>query len=108
MCIKAVEVNPYMLQDVPNNFKAQEMCEKAVDDCPWLLRFVPDHFKTQEMCNEVVCNRSYTLRFVLDQFVTQQQVEIWHDDDDYCDDDELIKWYDGYKKSKTDKAKIKK
>ena len=25
--------------------------------------------------------------------LTQQQIKIWHDNDDYCDDDELIEWY---------------
>ena len=31
----------------------------------------------------------------------------WHDDDDYCNNNELIKWYDGYQKRKTQKAQIK-
>ena len=30
--------------------------------------------------------------------------ESWHED---FDDDEIIEWYDGYKKSKTQKGKIK-
>ena len=31
----------------------------------------------------------------------------WLDDDyDYYDDDEIIKWYEGYKESKAQKAKI--
>ena len=38
----------------------------------------------------------------------QGQLKIWHDDDDYCKDDELIELYDGYKKRKAQKAKIKK
>ena len=36
----------------------------------------------------------------------QDQVKIWRDDDDYCDD-EIVKWYDGYKKCKVHKAKLK-
>ena len=37
-----------------------------------------------------------SLQYVPDWFVTQQKLKIWHDDDDYCSDDEIIKWYDGY------------
>ena len=47
------------------------------------------------------------LQIVPDWFVTQQQLKIWHDDDEYCSDDEIIKWYDGYKKRKAQKASIK-
>ena len=43
--------------------------------------------------------------YVPDWFVTQQQVKLWHDDDDY--DEIMIRWYDGYKKWKAQKAKIK-
>ena len=49
----------------------------------------------------------FSLQFVPDWFVTQQQIKSWHDDDDYCIDDEVIGWYDGYKKCKAQKAKIK-
>ena len=40
----------------------------------------------------------YQLRDVPDWFVTQEQIEIWAADDEYCDDDEIIEWYEGYKK----------
>ena len=50
-----------------------------------------------------------SLQFVPDWFVTQGQVKIWHDDGDYWDDgkDKFFKWYNGYKKWKAQKAKIK-
>ena len=41
-------------------------------------------------------------------FVTEEQIDICYDDDDYCNDDELIEWYNGYQKHKIQKAKIKK
>ena len=59
------------------------------------------------MCNEVVRARLWLLKYIPDWFVTQQQLKIWHDDDQYCNDDEIIKQYEGYKKRKTQKAKIK-
>ena len=34
-------------------------------------------------------------------------IYLWDDDDYYYDDDKLIKWYEGYKKRKSQKAKIK-
>ena len=59
------------------------MCEKAVKDDPFSLRFVPGWF------------------------VKQQQIDVWYDDDYWYHDDELIKWYESYKKRKAQKAKIK-
>ena len=59
------------------------------------------------MCDKTVKNDSYSLQFVPDWFVTQQQLKLWHDDYDYYNYDELIEWYDAYKKCKPQKAKIK-
>ena len=47
------------------------------------------------------------MQYVPDYFVTQNQLKIWHDADDYCNDDELIEWYDGDKKQKSQKSKMK-
>ena len=53
---------------------------------------------------------AYSLQFVPGWFVTQQQLKIWHDDDDYCNEliDELIEWYEGHKGRKAQKSRIKK
>ena len=59
------------------------------------------------MCQRAVEKDPYNLKFVLDWFVTQEQVKIWHDEDDYCNDDEVIGWYSGYQKRRAQKAKIK-
>ena len=48
---------------------------------------------------------SLLLRYVPDWFVTQQLIELWND---YCDNDKLVKWRNGYGKRKAQKAKIKK
>ena len=56
---------------------------------------VPDRFKAQEMCNKVVGVGTWQLKDVLDWFVTHQEKKIWHDDDDYYDDDEITEWYEG-------------
>ena len=37
----------------------------------------------------------------------KKKKKILHDDDEYCDDDEIIEWYDAYLKRKVHKAKIK-
>ena len=68
---------------------------------------IPDRLKTQKMCSKALKDDTYYLQFVPDWFVTQQQLKIWHDDDDYCNVDELIKRYEGHQKRKAQKAKIK-
>ena len=89
------------------HFETREMCIKGVEVDLWQLSDVPDHFKTQEMCNEALHIEPYALRFVPVWFVIRVQVKICHDDDDdYWNDDEIIKWYDGYQKLKAQKAKI--
>ena len=84
------------------------MCNKEVDIKSHFLVLVPDRpLKTEEMCNKAACKHPWLLKHVPDWFVTQQQLKIWHDDDCYCNDDEIIRWYDSYKKRKAQKAKIK-
>ena len=107
MCEMVVENEPSMLKYVPDHFKTQSLCEKAVEDASLALEFGPDHFKTQKMCDKAVRDDSSSLQYVPDWFVTQQQMDVWYDDD-YCyHDDEIIEWYDGYKKPKAQKASIK-
>ena len=64
------------------------------------LKHVPDHLKTQGMCNKAVDRQLYLLQHVPDWFVTQQVKPQYSD--------ELIEWYNGYKKRKAQKAQIKK
>ena len=61
----------------------------------------------QKMCDNVVRMDSYSLFFVPDWFVTLKQLEIWHDDDEYCNDDQIIGQYKVYQKRKAQKVKIK-
>ena len=110
-CVKKpLKINPYILKFVPDYFKTQEMC-KGVGFRPWLIGHVPDHFKTQEMCNKVVKVDPSFLQLVPDQFVSQEQLKLWNDSNDWLIrwwyNNRLIKWYDGYKKRKAEKAKIK-
>ena len=60
------------------------------------------------MYDNVVRSDLYSLQFVPDWFAIQEQLKTWYYDDQYCDDDELIEWYDGYQKRKGQKASIKK
>ena len=78
------------------------MCNKEVDIKPCSSALVSDHLKTEEMCNRAVRREPYTLRYVRDWLITQQQLKIWPDDED-----NLFKWYDGYKKRKEQKVQIK-
>ena len=107
MCIRAVKVDSWLLKHVPDHFKTQEMCIKGIGVDPWLLGHVSDRFKTQEMCNEAVKVDPCLLCDVPDWFVTQKQTDAWYDDDCWHHDDEIIEWYDGHKRRKAPKAKIK-
>ena len=62
------------------------------------MEHVPDHLKTRGMCDKAVRDDPSSLQYIPDWFVTQQQLKLWHDDYDYCNDDKLIEWYNGYKK----------
>ena len=59
------------------------------------------------MCEKKVESGLGSLKYVPDWFVTHQQIKIWRDDDKYCSDHELIKWYKGYQKRKAQKSEIK-
>ena len=85
----------YWINEVPDHLKTQEICSKVVPIYPCLLEHVLDHLKTQEMCDKAFWEDTFSLQYVPDWFVTQQQLKLWHDYDDYCNDDKLIKWYDG-------------
>ena len=116
MCNEIMRTIPNAFQLIPDQFKTQEMCSKTVEEDPWLLRCVPDHFKAKEMCDQAVKEDSSSLQFVPDWFVTREQINRWYgdyydDDGDYWDndhdEDEFFEWYDGYKKRKAQKAKMK-
>ena len=107
MCNEAIRENPAVFFLVPEHLRTQEMWIKALEVDPWQLYYISDCYKTQEMSDDVVRRVSCSLIGVLDCFVTSQQIKIWHNSDDWHDDNEVIEWYEGYKKRKTQKAKIK-
>ena len=102
-----VRKNPWVLKHVPDHFKTQEMCDKAVEIDSFILWHVPDHLKTQDICDKAVKKVPWSLEFVPNCFVTQGQIKLWRDDDDYCNDDRFIEWYEDYKKRRAQKAPIK-
>ena len=106
ICDEAIHKNPAAIFLVPACFKTQKMCIKALEVDPWQLNDIPDYFKTQEMCDDAVWEDPYSLRFVPDWFLTQQQLKIWHDDDYWYHDDEIIESYNDYQKRKAQQAKI--
>ena len=70
------------------------------------------------MCKKSVVVDPSSLQSLPNWFVTREGLRLWHDDyydgndgdywdDDGDDDDQLFKWYDGHKKRKAQKAKIK-
>ena len=54
MCNKAVEICPWLLEYIPDQYKTKGMCDTAMCINPASFYLVPDHFKTQDMCIEAV------------------------------------------------------
>ena len=136
MCNEAVRIEPYSLEYVPDHFKTQEICKEAVHNHPYTLEYVPDKLKTQEMCDDLVHKDAWLLEYVPNCLKTQEMCEravkedrdslihgsdwfvvaqeMWYIDYSHiaapgprgCGD-RAIKWYEGYTKCKTQKAKIK-
>ena len=52
------------------------------------------------MCKKAVREDLSSLEYVSDWFLRKGEVKLWHDDDDYDDDNEVIEWCDGYQKRK--------
>ena len=86
-------------------FNTQEMCQNVVENDLYTLKFVPDHFNTKEICDKAVRDDSSSLQYVPDWFVTSEQIQMWYDKSEYCDN--FFKWHNGYKKRKAQKASIK-
>ena len=110
MCDEAVRMDPYSLEFVPNRLKTQEMCEKAFRKNPWSLMYIPNRYKTQGMCNEVAQKGLFLLEHVHDWFVLQGQLKLLDKYKGFCINylyDRAIKWYNGYQKRKSQKAKTK-
>ena len=57
------------------------------------------------MCGETMREEPSCLPYVPDWFVTQQQIELWDDVDDYCNNHGIIELYDGYKNARLKKHK---
>ena len=84
------------------------MCIKALEEGPRQLNDIPDYLKTQKMCDKAVRDDPYSLQYVPDWFVIQEQIDAWYDDKYWNNDDEIIEWYNSYKKRRAQKASIKK
>ena len=105
--IEAVKKYPLLLEYIPDHLKTQGMCDDAVSKGSYNLKYVPGHLKTEKMCKKAFEDDPEALQFVSNWFVTQEQLDIWLHDDYWYHDDEMIEWYNAYKKRKDQKAKIK-
>ena len=95
----------FSIWNISDHLNTKKMCDGVVDIKPWLLKYVSGHLKTRRMCDKPVREDTFSLQYIPDWIAVLQ--EMWYEDFD-DDDDELIEWYEGYKKRKVQKAKIKK
>ena len=107
MCNEIMCTIPDSFHLIPDRFKTQELCIRGTEVDPWALRFVPDHLKIQKMCDDAVRYNPFSLQFVPDWLVIRELIDLWYDDDYAYKRPEMIEWYEGYKKRKAQKAKIK-
>ena len=63
--------------------------------------------RPKKMCDAVVMKDSLLLGYVPDWFATHQKIKIWHNGDEYCNDDEVLEWYKNYEKWKAQNSKTK-
>ena len=82
-----MRIDPYSLAFVPDRFKTQTMYDKAIEIDPFTLWHVPANLKTRELCIRAAEAGLGLLGYVPDWFVAQQQIKIWRDKGEYCDDD---------------------
>ena len=110
---EAMHIDSYLLLYVLDQYKTQQMCNELmctrpafldlVSDCVETEKMrikgvdVPDHFKSQKKCNPEVSKDPYSLQYVSDWLVMQEQVKIWHDNNNYWNDAEIVEWYIEYK-----------
>ena len=59
-----------------HHIKTQKMFIKAAEVDPWQLDDVPDQYKVQEMCDDVVNGDSHSLQNDPDWIVTKEPVKI--------------------------------
>ena len=56
ICKHAVKELPYLLRNVLDRYKTQQICDKAILENGGTLKSFPDCYKNQELCSKAVDN----------------------------------------------------
>jgi hypothetical protein len=64
MCKTAVDIQPNLIQYIPDEFKTYELCESAVLKWTFALEWVPMEHRTYELCKKAVLQNSQALYWV--------------------------------------------
>lgn len=91
-----MRIRPVFFDLILDHLNTQEICIKATKEVQWRQEDASDHFKTQGTFDGA-SKDLYTVQYIPDLFVTQDKVKIWHDDNAFYNDNELIDWYNYYK-----------
>ena len=117
MCNEAVRNKLCMLLFDPDRLRTQEMCNEIMRTMSDAFHRILDRFTTRAICYQAVKEDSSSLQFVPDWFVTREWILMWYDDyydddgdhwDNDDDEEKLFEWYDGYKKRKVQKQRLRK
>ena len=63
-----MQKNPAAFFLVPDRFKTHKMFIKALEVDPWQLNDIPGYLRTKKMYDKTLKNDPYTLQFVPDWF----------------------------------------
>ena len=99
-----IRIFPWFSKDLGNEWLGSVHKSMLIKICPWSCQG-PSVMRQSGAKTLTCCIIPHPL--IPYWFVTQGQVKIWHDNDDYCDDDKLITWNHHYKKRKAKKAEMK-
>ena len=59
MSERAGNANLETLENVPDQFKTQEICEKVIDRKMYFFQYVTDRYKTKKLCKRVADHYSW-------------------------------------------------
>ena len=104
ICNETVYMEPYSFQIAPYHLKTQDMYNRTFHIKPYTLKYIQCFLRPKE-CAMMSC---ISVHYVLNWFVTQWKVKIPRDDNDYCNNYEIIEWYNSCKRTKDKKTKRKK
>ena len=88
ICIKSVDISPFVFNSVPDRYNAQEMCDKAVSKNTFLLKYCLDRYKSQETFDKAIDDFTTALKFAPHWSVASKMIKKLHNA--FFTDDDIL------------------